>query len=207
MSGEGLLRDPALFYSHALETTLLEPSDCGSSLVSSQISQSNPTALSQDIPDRCSLFEEYCQLSECFYTAGGWARLELSDALFTERQEVKQEQGQEQGVGITDTLFTSLMIDMNSNNTTNSRISQSNVSAPSPTSQSTMTAPVLTAPSQTCCPPGRRKQTDVARAHLFWMLGKTGHGRTVRFQVQPSHFQHILSTTTNNSPSQSTLTT
>ena len=227
MSGEGLLRDPALFRSHALETHPLDTPGPGLAPEQGQgqrprliqglapeqglgpglehgLRQGLETHPLDNTPDRCSLLEEYCHLSECFYMAGGWARLETSDALFTSGPGLgpgpelglgpgpgrEQEQGQElvlgqqQGLETTETLFTSLVIDTTSSST--SQTSQSNPTAPSQITQSypNSTAPSLISQSNSTAP-GRRKQTDVARAHLFWMLGKTGHGRTVRFQVHP----------------------
>lgn len=35
------------------------------------------------------------------------------------------------------------------------------------------------------------KQILIARQHLFWMLGKSGHGRTVRFQYLGSFKKHV----------------
>ena len=135
-----------------------------------------------DTPDRASLFSEYCFLSGMFFDAGGWIGLEMKDNLF------------ETGVGPDRNNSSSCNPDdienyrrydhqhqnnlPSSTSTLTSVLKSSSVSTSTPKQSS---IPIPTSSNMLMQSRGEEKQIETARQHLFWMLEKKGHGRTVRF--------------------------
>lgn len=155
-----------------------------------EVSKTGELAL--DFPDRATLFAEYCFLSEMYFDAGGWRGLEIQDHLFGEGE------GEEEG----ECHSSNADNDANSNDDNgdddgddNGIISNDDHShnnkrrCHTPTSTAASDAFIAQRQS-TGTGRGEKKQIETARQHLFWMLEKKGHGRTVRFMHLGSYKRH-----------------
>jgi hypothetical protein len=155
-----------------------------------------------EIPDRAALFAEYCSLSRMFYTAGGWSNLGQRDSTFDGDGEKDPPSSSSsssstcpfENVCVAGASFHCPSHSDSSGNrdvlngcsgaaasatVTGCDISSTN----SPTASATAAA--AAADSSGC-----EKQIETARQHLFWMLGKRGHGRTVRFTHRGPYKMH-----------------
>ena len=136
-------------------------------------------------PDRATLFSEYCFLSGMFFDAGGWTCLEMKDNLF------------EKGDSNDKNLNTTCSCGSGDSSCNNGRCSicfdpgndasydehHKEYPPSSSSSSSSIPTPIsIPTPTNICMQSkGEEKQIETARQHLFWMLEKKGHGRTVRF--------------------------
>eukprot|EP00601_Ochromonadales_sp_CCMP2298_P017942 CAMPEP_0173224948 /NCGR_PEP_ID=MMETSP1142-20121109/4620_1 /TAXON_ID=483371 /ORGANISM="non described non described, Strain CCMP2298" /LENGTH=472 /DNA_ID=CAMNT_0014153267 /DNA_START=42 /DNA_END=1460 /DNA_ORIENTATION=- len=175
MSAEGLLKDPALFvglkrYPHPDPDS---PNSPDSDSPNSPDSDS-PDSPASDSPDSDSgspgppspslkdCFREYCDLSEEYRRAGGWGGLDLYCAQ------------RKLGTGPATAPATAAATPIAA-----ATLAPATAPAPGPG--------LPPAPGAPAPPPqdlAESRQIFAARQHLCWMLGKTGHGRTVRYDFR-----------------------
>jgi hypothetical protein len=160
-----------------------------------------------EIPDRAALFAEYCSLSRMFYTAGGWSNLGQRDSTFDgdgEKDPPSSSSSSSSTCPFEDVCVAGASFHCPSHSdsrgnrdvlngcsgtaasatVTGCDISSTN----SPTASATAAA--ATAAAAAADSSGCEKQIETARQHLFWMLGKRGHGRTVRFTHRGPYKMH-----------------
>jgi len=132
-------------------------------------------------PDRASLFEEYCHLSELFFVAGGWRGLQTRDLDFPEKIHMKTNEernyGDEcEGGRLCDDIINNRNNDKNISNDMNDEnyIKDSN-NIPE---------------SNNISNNGHTKQMEIARQHLNFMLEKRGHGGSVRYNHMGAYKRH-----------------
>lgn len=141
------------------------------------INSSNQAFIS---PDRASLFEEYCHLSDLFFLAGGWKGLQTRDLDFPEKIESirtneERECGEDiEGVGgprhsenMIDYKKEEKIIKINDNSDNNDNQKRDDISNN-----------------------GHTKQMEIARQHLSFMLEKRGHGGSVRYNHMGPYKRH-----------------
>ena len=213
MAAEGLLRDPAVFALHAQQENELDELRNDPPSLSHPHAGPAPTTVPAlpRVPDRYSLFAEYCSLSEAYFAAGGWHRLAVGDAVFASASSGSSGIGSSSGgagdssrsgssgAGSDGSSRRSDSGGGSSGGGTSSSCTRCDTATECggesdgteaglatiaiatsglTTSASTPTPAILSSVDDVSA---RRNQVDVARAHLLWMLDKSGHGRTVTF--------------------------
>ena len=113
-------------------------------------------------PDRNALFCEYCVLSGMFFSAGGWHNLGLKDITF----------------------------DFDENNDSGQCSLNCNDGIVMKEEDVIKDKKKEKEKENEKEKEGVEKQIEVARQHLYWMLEKKGHGRTVRFVHRGTYARH-----------------
>jgi hypothetical protein len=145
-------------------------------------------------PDRAALFAEYCSLSRMFLTAGGWSNLGQRDSTFdgdAGKDSPSSSSCLCESVCVGDGSCSLGHSDSNSSSDAVNGCSGAAASAPVTVTGcgiSFTNSPAATATAADTA--GCEKQIETARQHLFWMLGKRGHGRTVRFTHRGPYKMH-----------------
>jgi hypothetical protein len=177
MSAEGILANPALFEPLNNGQAASQP---GEELVTvcSGTEGLQSATLGTSVTARVrtasllALFREYCELSTQYEKLGGWVAL---DAYYRRTH----------GVTTSSTHVNGAKgVDCDSSGSGGTK------HAVSATAEGACSEPRRTSATREYVPESR--QIYIARQHLTWMLGKTGHGRTVRYEyIGPQYRKHV----------------
>lgn len=175
MSAEGILANPALFEA-------LHSSD--SCKTTTPPGRNELPALADQNPQtsKLALFREYCALSAQYAALGGWAALDAYHRRAHAHSGVP-----DPAVGLQATAESTVAQEATPNPNMsvkdNSKIDgAATVCAPKTTTATSATNAYTPEP----------RQIYIARQHLTWMLGKSGHGRTVRYEhIGPQYRKHV----------------
>ena len=166
MSAEGVLANPAIFHGAKKELQQIDNTNAGND---------NDLDSGKDVsrrgPSLLTLFRVYCMLTEQYREMGGWIVL---DAHFARSSSMK--------AGVATVVVTSVF---DCSTSTQITVAEENILS----GVSNAAAPKFESAVATASMPYVRepRQMYIARQHLCWMLGKSGHGRLVRFQHIGSH--------------------
>jgi tRNA-dihydrouridine synthase len=127
MSGEGILKDPAIFQ-RSLLLLSLDESSCR-------------------LPSLRELFVEYCHLSQIYSSLHGWQGFNIL------------EQRKQSSPGL-------VLLSSSSSPQSLASIEEQEQQSPPPAKKALIES----------------KELSVARQHLNWLLGKSGHGRLIRYE-------------------------
>jgi hypothetical protein len=155
-----------------------------------------------EIPDRAALFSEYCSLSRMFYEAGGWSNLGQRDSTFDgdgEKNSPSSSSSSSSSCPSENMCVADAVSHCLSHNDSNGNRDVINGCSGAAASVTVTGCDISSTNCPTASPAaaaaaadsfGREKQIETARQHLFWMLGKRGHGRTVRFTHRGPYKMH-----------------
>ena len=150
-----------------------------------------------NIPDRASLFAEYCYLSDLFLSAGGWRGLEIKDYIFDENNvETANDDGDDKSKVEDNEKRKETLNDEKINRNNNSNNDDDNYNNKNHIDKSSNFKNNINNydndyyNNNRNVQYGHQKQIETAKQHLFWMLEKKGHGRTVRFVHLGNYKKH-----------------
>lgn len=190
MSAEGILTDPALFCRNG------KSYDCPAVSPSSDGSEGH---LPIRGPSRYELFAQYCQLSEAYKESGGWSEIDKGYNCRSHMiNHIHETDSNAKGVplgpsnqsdsrthqspsGNSDAVSSGISSSLLTNEGSNNRPDMyDNVSGLEPSLSDSLTGDLVR--NNSIEKSKESQQIIFARNHLLWMLGKEGHGRTVRFK-------------------------
>jgi tRNA-dihydrouridine synthase len=183
MSAEGILANPALFEPLNSGQAASPPGEelvtaCSGTEGLQSGTLGNPVEARVRTTSLLALFREYCQLSTQYEKLGGWVAL---DAYYRRTHGVTAPSAHATAVKDASCHMPTCV---------GSGRDGSKPAGCTTTAECACSEPRHTSATREYAPESR--QIYIARQHLTWMLGKTGHGRTVRYEyIGPQYRKHV----------------